>query len=393
MVDVARRVGVSQKTVSRVINGAPHVRPEVRERVLAAVAELGYRPNVSARALVMRRTHLIGVLAVGTAYFGPANRVFSLEQVARESGYELALSSLPDMSPAPLRGAIQTLLGRGCEGIVLELPTQSVDIDEGLLGGVPVATNVGRLPNVSRQAVVNSDQTEAGRLATEHLLELGHRTVWHLAGPFHWDAALQRRAGWAAALTAAGRRRPRALVGDWSARSGYHLGRKLAARKDVTAVFAANDHQAMGLLRALREHGKSVPEDVSVVGFDDVPEAEYQVVPLTTVRGDADAVSHQVLSALVRLIEGGEPNPETAAMSWQLVQRASTGAPRGSGARSETTSRDPPPRGRTRRSTGPPGSILSSPTVGGGSLAGSRSEPPAGARQPATAAEGSPQHT
>lgn len=327
MVDVARRVGVSQKTVSRVLNDAPHVRPEVRERVLAAVDELGYRPNVAARALVSRRTHTIGVLAVGTALFGPAARVFSLECAARELGYELALASLPDMSPGPIRAAVRSLLARGCEGLVLELPNHTVEIDDALLGGVPVATRVVRLPGVSRQAVVNPDQVDAGRLATQHLLDLGHPTVWHLAGPADWDAAQERRQGWSAALTAAGRPQPEVLIGDWSARSGYQLGQALAARDDVTAVFAANDHQAMGLIRALVEAGRSVPGDVSVIGFDDVPEAEFQVVPLTTVRTNDTAISHQVLSALVAVIEGAEPAFASVAMARELVVRRSTAPP------------------------------------------------------------------
>lgn len=324
MVDVARRVGVSQKTVSRVVNGAPHVRPELRERVLAAIAELDYQPNVAARALVTQRTHTIGVLAVGTSLFGPAARVFSLEHAARESGYEMALTSLPDMSPVPMRKAVKALLGRGCEGIVLELPNSSVQIDDALLGGVPVASRLGPIPHVSRQTVVFSDQTEAACLATRHLLDLGHETVWHIAGPEDWDAARQRRAGWAGALQHAGVRRPEVLHGDWSARSGYLLGRQLAARDDVSAVFTANDHQAMGLMRALGEAGRSVPDDVSVVGFDDVPESEFQMVPLTTVRADDVAISHHVLSALVRLIEGGPAVSESVDMPCQLVVRGST---------------------------------------------------------------------
>jgi len=327
MVDVARRVGVSQKTVSRVINGAPHVRPELRARVLAVAAEMGYRPNVAARALVTQRTHVIGVVAMGTSLFGPASRVFSLEHAARERGYELALTSLPDMSLKHMRTAIHGLLGRGCEGIVLEVPNKVVDIDDALLGGVPVATSVGPIPHVSRQTVITSDQTEAGRLATQHLLDLGHETVWHIGGPEHWHAARERRQGWAAALEAAKRPQPEVLHGDWSAKSGYLLGLQLAKRRDVTAVFTANDHQAMGLMRALTEANRSIPRDVSIVGFDDVPEAEFQIVPLTTVRTDDAAISHRVLSALVALIEGGEPGSEVVEMSRELIVRSSTGEP------------------------------------------------------------------
>jgi DNA-binding LacI/PurR family transcriptional regulator len=327
MVDVARWAGVSQKTVSRVINDAPHVRPEVRERVLAAIEQLGYRPNVAARALVTQRTHVIGVLAVGLPLFGPAHRVFSLEHGARRRGYELALASLPEMAPADFRRAVQSLLGRGVEGIVLEIPNQLTDISDMVFGDVPVATSIDQIAGVRRQAVIETHQAELSRLATEHLLGLGHRTVFHVAGPAAWDAATQRLEGWSAALAAAGREQPEVLYGDWSPRSGYEAGVKLAARPEVTAIFAANDSQAMGVMRALTEAGRSIPGDVSVVGFDDVPEAEFQMVPLTTLWTDQEAVSDRILSELVALIENREPATSVPPIARQLVLRSSTGPP------------------------------------------------------------------
>ncbi len=327
MVDVARRAGVSQKTVSRVINDAPHVRPEVRARVQAAITELGYRPNGAARALVTQRTHLIGILAVGLPLFGPASRVFSLEHAARQRGYQIALASLPDSSPVEFRKAIHGLLSRGVEGIILEVPNHRIDVDPALLEGVPLAGTVGRIPGIERQAVVDTQQAEMGRTATEHLLDLGHETVWHIAGSLEWDAAQQRLEGWARALAAAGRRRPEVMQGDWSARSGYEIGRVLARRSDVTAIFSANDSQAMGAMRALLEAGRRVPGDVSVVGVDDVPEAEFQIVPLTTLRSDQSVISHRVLSELVALIEREEPAVADVDISHELVSRASTGPP------------------------------------------------------------------
>jgi DNA-binding LacI/PurR family transcriptional regulator len=327
MVDVAREAGVSQKTVSRVINDAPYVRPEVRRRVLEAIDQLGYRPNVAARALATQRTHMVGVLAVGLPLFGPAARVFNLEHAARRRGYEIALASLPDMSSSHLRAAIRGLLARGAEGIILEVPNHLVDIDETVFGGVPVATSVGPIPGLRRQAVIDTHQVEMGRRATEHLLGLGHETVFHVAGPVAWDASRQRREGWSAALAAAGRPEPEVLQGDWSARSGYELGQLLARRREVTAIFSANDSQAMGVMRALAESGRSIPGDVSVVGIDDVPEAEFQMVPLTTVRNDPELIADQVLTQLVDLIEGRDPDPPAVEISSELVVRASSGPP------------------------------------------------------------------
>lgn len=327
MVDVARRAGVSQKTVSRVVNDAPHVRPEVRDRVLAAIDHLGYRPNVAARALVTQRTHVIGVIAVGLHLFGPAHRVFSLEHGARRRGYELALASGPDLSSADIRTAIDSLLARGVEGIILEVPNHLVTIDEAAFRGVPIATSVGRIPGVQRQAVVDTHQAELGRLATDHLLGLGHHTVFHVAGPATWDVSRQREEGWSAALDEAGREKPRVLRGDWSPRSGYAVGQQLATMPEVTAIFAANDSQAMGVMRALTEAGRSIPCDVSVVGLDDIPEAEFQMVPLTTVRSDQESISDRVLTDLVALIEGREPAAPGPPVARELLVRSSTGPP------------------------------------------------------------------
>jgi len=327
MVDVARLAGVSQKTVSRVINDAPHVRPEIRERVLAAIATLGYRPNVAARALVTQRTHVIGLLVVGTPLYGPANRVFALEQAARALGYELAIASLADTSSESVRRSAQSLLARGVEGFVLEVPTSPTDVDDVTFGGLPVVSSVGRIPGVSQQTVLGSFEPEAGLRATEHLLQLGHETVFHIAGPPEWDAAKHRLEGWATALRRAGKPVPEVLYGDWSARSGYLCGQRLAERDDVTAVFAANDHMAMGLLCALATAGRRIPDDVSVVGFDDVPEAEFQMVPLTTIRTDHAASSRKVLADLVALIEGRKPSSETVQATCELIVRSSSGPP------------------------------------------------------------------
>jgi DNA-binding LacI/PurR family transcriptional regulator len=325
MVDVARLAGVSQKTVSRVVNKAPYVRPDVRDKVNEAIAELGYRPNVAAQALARERTHTIGVLALGTALLGPSRRVFTLEQAARRHGYALALGSVPDLSREHVAEGIATLLARGAEGIVIEVPTHLVELDAAQLSDLPVVTSAGPISGLPRQSVVDIDQTRISHELTRYLLDLGHDTVWHIGGPREWDATTKRLIGWRSALRESGRQIPRVLYGDWSARSGYRLGRKLAARDGVTAVFAANDHMAMGVLRAFSEIGRRIPDDVSVVGFDDVPEAEFQMVPLTTVAVDAEKIAERILSELVHMIEGGEPTAEIVDSNAQLVIRASSG--------------------------------------------------------------------
>jgi DNA-binding LacI/PurR family transcriptional regulator len=326
MVDVARLAGVSQKTVSRVVNGAPHVRPDVRERVNRAIERLGYRPNPAAQALARERSHAIGVLALGTRFFGPSRRVFTLEHEARRLGYTMALTSVPDLSARSVAEGIDALLKRGVEGLVVEVPTHLIDIDPAQLAGLPVVTSAGWITGVSRQAVVDIDQEEACRELTTYLLNLGHETVWHVGGPRDWDAAQKRLVGWRSALRDAGVRVPRVLYGDWSAVSGYEQGRKLASREDVTAIFAGNDQMAMGILRAVHEARREIPGDVSVVGFDDVPEAEFQMVPLTTVGVDADKAAQRILAELLQMIEGAEPPGGTVTLpGTELIIRRSSG--------------------------------------------------------------------
>ena len=196
----------------------------------------------------------------------------------------------------------------------------------GLPTGVPAVVvesdAAGDLPSVS------VDQVAGARLAVEHLLTLGHETVVHIAGPRDWLEARDRVDGWRLALEAAGRPVPPVIVGDWSPRSGYEVGQSLADRRDVTAVFCANDQQALGMLRALHERGVRVPEDVSVVGFDDIPEAEYFSPPLTTIRQDFDEVGRRCVAALLELLDAGPPaergHPSPVAPT--LVVRSSSGS-------------------------------------------------------------------
>jgi len=177
--------------------------------------------------------------------------------------------------------------------------------------------------------VVTVDQHDGARRATEHLLALGHETVWHVAGPSDWLEARQRVDGWIATLTEAGADIPPLLAGDWSARSGYELGKRLATVRDVTAVFAANDQMALGILRALDEAGRDVPEDISVVGFDDIPEAQFFSPPLTTVRQDFNEMGRQSLMLLLGEIDAPRRTSSRVVVEPELRVRESTAPPRG----------------------------------------------------------------
>jgi DNA-binding LacI/PurR family transcriptional regulator len=321
MADVARLAGVSQQTVSRVLNDSPHVRPATRERVLDAIGKLGYRPNRLARALVTGRSRTLGVLSFDTTLYGPASTLFAIERAAHEAGYFVSIASLRAPDAGSLRGGVERLLESGVEGVMVIAPQESAA--RGLLelpADVPVvATEAAPAGDVPLVAV---DQRGGARLATEHLLALGHETVWHVAGPDGWLEAADRVRGWRAALQAAGAPVPPPLTGDWSARSGYAAGRGLA---NATAVFAANDQMALGVLRALYELGRRVPDDISVVGFDDIPEAAYFSPPLTTVRQRFDEIGARALRLLLARIENGAGRTGEAVRP-ELIIRASTAA-------------------------------------------------------------------
>ncbi|MET9785884.1 LacI family DNA-binding transcriptional regulator [Streptomyces canus] len=326
MADVARLAGVSHQTVSRVLGDHPNVRDETRIRVQRAIEEMGYRRNSSARALVTRRTRTLGVVASNTTLYGPASTLFALEEAARAEGYVVSTVGLRRLTVETLAEALDHLSEGGVEGVIALAPQRSaVEALAELRRPFPVVA-VGTGSGVAIPSV-NVDQCAGARLATGHLLASGHRTVWHLAGPEDWQEAADRADGWRATLEEAGVAPPLPLGGDWSPLSGYRAGQELAGwvGRGLTAVFVANDQMALGVLRALREAGVRTPEDVAVVGFDDIPESEFFAPPLTTVRQDFATVGKRSIGLLLDLIEGRTPAESSRiAIEPQLVVRAST---------------------------------------------------------------------
>ncbi|MEV0396593.1 LacI family DNA-binding transcriptional regulator [Polymorphospora rubra] len=326
--DVARLAGVSHQTVSRVLNEHPHVRAETRERVLRAVEQLNYRPNPMARGLAGRRMRTLGVVSFDTLLYGPAATLLGIERAARAAGYGVNIVTLEKLDHTGVVAALDALAEQSVAGVVVIAPQVAAAAAlHSLPRGIPaVAVESAVGPEIQ---AISVDQVAGARLAVRHLLDLGHETVWHVGGPGDWLEARDRADGWRSALEEAGRPVPPVIAGDWSARSGYRAGARLAAGTGATAVFCANDQTALGLLRGLHESGVRVPGDVSVVGFDDIPEAEYMFPPLTTVRQDFDEVGRRCLAALLDLIEAG-PAAGPAAGSRVapiLVTRRSTAAP------------------------------------------------------------------
>jgi DNA-binding LacI/PurR family transcriptional regulator len=326
MADVAKLAGVSHQTVSRVVNDHPNVRPQTRSLVLAAISELAYRPNAAARTLVTRRTHTIGVISCDTDLFGPASLLYEIEQAAAAS-YFVSVASLPALDHGAALETVGRLLNQGVEGIIVIAPsTSAVAALSGMPSEVPlVAVGCGTSAPFASIAV---DNVAGAAAATQYLLDLGHPTVHFVAGPESSLDAQERSVGWRQALARAGAPLPPVTTGDWSSRSGYAIGRELAATPEVTAVFCANDQMALGVLRAMAEHGRAVPGDVSVVGFDDLPEAEFFLPPLTTVRQDFGKVGRRAVRLLVEKFDGSGPDGPQSPVPTELIVRASAARPR-----------------------------------------------------------------
>ena len=325
MADVARLAGVSHQTVSRVLNEHPNVRPLTRDKVLAAIRELAYRPNAAARTLVTRRTHTLGVITADTMLYGPTSMLYGFERAAHDA-YFVSVASLPSLDRRSMLDAVDRFIGQGIEGIVV-IATQDTAV--AALAHVPaevplVAVGCGTRASVTSVAI---DNMAGAAAATRYLLGLGHRTVYHVAGPSSCLDAKERLDGWRQAVREAGAPEPAVLAGDWSASSGYRLGSQLAAEPGLTAIFCGNDTMALGVMRALAERGLRVPGDVSIVGFDDVPEAGFYLPPLTTVRQDFGKVGRQALSTLVDRMSGAIPAGPRVRVAPELIVRASAAGP------------------------------------------------------------------
>ena len=306
MADVAAAAGVSHQTVSRVVNHPERVRPETRERVRDAIRQLNYRPNNAARALVTRRTMLIGVVNPGEARFGPARTTMAIEEAASRAGYATTLAVMRDAPTASVDAALDSFLDLGVDGVIVIAPVTRVALAaRALSASLPVVIVAAGLRESASFHVVAVDQEAGARLATRHLLELGHRDIVHISGPNAWFDARSRIVGWRDELQAAGIAPPPIIAGGWDAIDGYRIGQRLIREQRLPdAIFAANDLLALGLIRACHQAGVRVPDDVSVVGFDDIDGADFFEPPLTTVRQPFAAVGHRSIEVLLAAMQG-----------------------------------------------------------------------------------------
>lgn len=313
--DVAQAAGVSTQTVSRVINSRPDVSPDTRSRVQQIVNELGYSPNVIARSLSRGRTNTFGVVGFGLSYFGPSSVLLGIEQKSNDLGFSLLLSLLDDFDAAQIDGILSNLLSRQVDGIIWAVPG-----NDRLIGELSGRFNEISVPVVylnklkSRdEVIVAMDNRLGGRLATDHLLEQGYRRIGIITGPIDWWEAQEREKGWRETMGNAGLTNLEKIIvnGDWTAASGeIGLHNLIAKSPDIDAVFACNDQMALGALQAARQMGIKVPQDLGMVGFDNIPEAAYFYPSLTTIRQNVNALGALAVDQMCSIINAREINEE-----------------------------------------------------------------------------------
>lgn len=323
--DVARVAGVSYQTVSRVLNDSPNIKPETLARVRAAIDELGYRPNQAARALVTSRSRTIGVLSAQTAHYGPATSIQAIELAAREAGYRLSITNIASGDYMSIKSGLDYLMSQSVEALIVIAPQVRVfEALDDLQVTVPYVTLESTGQNAAHSLWV--DQVQGARLATKHLIDLGHTEIMHISGPQDWIEAEARMQGFLRELGDADLRTRAPILGDWTAHFGYYAGLELLRYRDFTAVFCGNDQMALGFTHACREHGLDVPGDLSIVGFDDIPEAAHFAPPLTTVRQNFAEIGRRAIELLLGELRG-DTDLSHEPVRAELIVRQST-APR-----------------------------------------------------------------
>ena len=332
--EVASIAGVSTQTVSRVINERPDVSSETRKRVQNVINELGYQPSALARSLINQRSYTLGVATAGLRYMGPSRTLSGIASAAEEAGYSILLKELPGFHANNIAPIIQAFLSRHVDGIIWSAPEvgdnhnwitdQSLDLDIPL-----VYLTMEPRANCS---VVYIDNYKGGRMAMSHLLAQGYRHIAHLSGPLDWWEARRRKAAWEDVLTEYGMEvKPENWAeGNWSSSSAVPAFEKLLSQyPQMDAVFVGNDQMALGVIQVAHQRGLRIPEDLGVVGFDNLSESPYFSPPLTTIQMDQYSQAKLAVEEVIRIIEAGwrgqEPDePQTIVLSPELVVRQSS---------------------------------------------------------------------
>jgi DNA-binding LacI/PurR family transcriptional regulator len=324
--DIARLAGVSRQTVSRVLNGERYIKPSTEAQVRKVIEENSWRPNSAARALATSRSKTIGLLVSARSHYGPFTAATAIDEAARARGYAILSATLAREDDAAISEALDAFTAQGVDGVVVIAPQQRAhEAFQRVAVRVPFVSLHWK--DASDRRVAAFDQVAGARLATRHLIELGHTRIRHLAGPQDWNEAEDRMNGFLAELDDHDLAVTAPVLGDWSADLGYEVGLRILDHPDFTAIFASNDQMALGLMHAAAELGLSVPRDLSIVGFDDIPEAKHFAPPLTTIRQDFGRLGAQAIDVLLAQIEGEDLPDAPEYTVPELVVRASTAPP------------------------------------------------------------------
>ncbi|GAB2596085.1 LacI family DNA-binding transcriptional regulator [Streptomyces capparidis] len=329
--DVAAAAGVSHQTVSRVINGHPSVRQSTREKVLAAIDDLGFRRSATALALASGRNRIVTVLTANTTHYGYASILQGIEEAARAAAYGVGITVLESAGETAVAAGAQRAADAGGGAIVIAYDPAGVRALAALDGALPVVGVVETPadPPGGDRPWVWADDRRAAYEATRHLLATGHTTVHYVAIPSSTRRTSARTAGWRQALREAGAPEPVPVQGDWGPAGGYTAGRRLAEDRGVTAILCGNDDLALGVMRALHEAGRAIPGEVSVAGFDDAPHSAYLTPSLTTVRLDFTGLGRAAFGLLHKALEESAPVAPHPVSVPELVLRESSGPPPG----------------------------------------------------------------
>lgn len=326
MRDVAKVAGVSHQTVSRVINTPNLVQQQTRDRVLEIISMLNYRPHAAARALAVRRSGSIGVLDSGSQIHGQAIMLQTVETAARRHGYATSVAAVAQGTPTAIKEAFQHLLDKGVEGIVIMGNTaQLASAAERVSSSVPVAMVTSSVTEYSTVLRVGVDSEGGSRAVVRHLAANGRTRIAHISGPRDWLDAQAREAGWRAELALLRLPALDPVEGDWLPNTGYRAAHELLKRGGIDAIFAANDHMAMGALRAISDVGLRVPDDVAVAGFDDLVGTNFLTPSLTTVHQPFEKIGEVCMASLLAAIAG--ESVDDVLLDAKLVVRESTGLP------------------------------------------------------------------
>ncbi len=305
---VASEAGVSTQTVSRVVNGRPDVSPETRERVQNVIERMRYQPSALARSLIQQRSYTLGVVTAGLKQIGPSRTLNGITQAAEQAGYALLLKELPRYDADDILPIFDALLSRHVDGIIWAVP--EVGENRRPFSSLPLQLNVPvvYITMESREGLssVSVDNYLGGRMATAHLIEQGYRRIGHIAGPLDWWESRQRMAGWRDTLRECGLEAGEWhwAEGNWSSASGAQATEQLFAQyPDMDAIFAGNDQMALSVLLTAGRRGLRVPDDLGIVGFDNIPESEFFSPPLTTIQQDQYKVARIAVEEVIAIIE------------------------------------------------------------------------------------------